>query len=48
MEREHPVLYFNDRYEDMKPTIITTNYNADELVRALTPKGGAERKPGPL
>lgn len=27
-------------YEDMKPTIITTNYNADELVRALTPKGG--------
>lgn len=29
----------NDRYEDMKPTIITTNYNADELVRALTPKG---------
>lgn len=30
----------NDRYEDMKPTIITTNYNADELVRALTPKGG--------
>lgn len=30
---------FNDRYEDMKPTIITTNYNADDLVRALTPKG---------
>ena len=28
------------KYEDMKPTIITTNYNADELVRALTPKGG--------
>ena len=35
------VLYsiFNDRYEDMKPTIITTNYNADGLVSALTPKG---------
>lgn len=29
----------NDRYEDMKPTIVTTNYNADELVQALTPKG---------
>lgn len=29
----------NDRYEDMKPTIITTNYNADALARALTPKG---------
>lgn len=36
------ILYsiFNDRYEDMKPSIITTNYNADDLVRALTPKGG--------
>ena len=29
----------NDRYEDMKPIIITTNYNADDLIRALTPKG---------
>lgn len=29
----------NDRYEDMKPTIITTNYNSDDLLRALTPKG---------
>lgn len=29
----------NDRYEDMKPTIVTTNYNADALVNALTPKG---------
>lgn len=29
----------NDRYEDMKPTIVTTNYNADNLVSALTPKG---------
>ena len=35
------VLYsiINDRYEDMKPTIITTNYNSDDLARALTPKG---------
>lgn len=34
-------LYYilNDRYEDMKPTIVTTNYNAEELVQALTPKG---------
>ena len=30
---------FNARYEDMKPTIITTNYNADSLIQALTPKG---------
>lgn len=29
----------NDRYERMLPTIITTNYNSDDLVRALTPKG---------
>lgn len=29
----------NDRYEDLKPTIITTNYNSDDLLRALTPKG---------
>ena len=29
----------NDRYEDMKPTIITTHYNADGLINALTPKG---------
>lgn len=30
---------FNDRYEDMKPTIITTNYGEEDLVKALTPKG---------
>ena len=30
----------NDRYEDMKPTIITTNYNVEDLTRVLTPKGG--------
>lgn len=29
----------NDRYEDMKPTIVTTNYNVDTLANALTPKG---------
>ncbi len=35
---------FNDRYEDMKPTIITTNYSADDLIRALTPKGYDDSK----
>lgn len=34
----------NDRYEDMKPTIVTTNYNADALARALTPKGFDDTK----
>lgn len=29
----------NDRYEEMRPTIITTNYNSDDLARALTPRG---------
>lgn len=29
----------NGRYEDMMPTIITTNYNIDQLAYALTPKG---------
>lgn len=29
----------NDRYEDMKPVIITTNYSTDGLARALTPAG---------
>lgn len=29
----------NDRYEDMKPTIVTTNYNTDQLTAALTPRG---------
>lgn len=29
----------NDRYERMLPTIVTTNYNSDDLIRALTPKG---------
>lgn len=34
----------NDRYEDMRPTIVTTNYNADSLAKALTPKGGDDGK----
>lgn len=29
----------NDRYENMLPTIITTNYNSEDLERALTPRG---------
>lgn len=29
----------NDRYEDMKPIIVTTNYGAEDLVRVLTPRG---------
>jgi DNA replication protein DnaC len=37
-----PKLYeiVNDRYEKCKPTIVTTNYSHDELVRRLVPKGG--------
>lgn len=34
----------NDRYEEMRPVIITTNYNTENLARALTPKGGDELK----
>jgi len=34
----------NDRYEDMKPTIITTNYNAEDLLKALTPRGFDDTK----
>ena len=36
-----PILYsiINERYESMLPTIITTNYNEDMLIRRLTPKG---------
>lgn len=30
----------NARYEDMRPTIVTTNFNTDMLVRKLTPPGG--------
>ena len=35
MEHEYPLLHT----EDMRPTIVTTNYNAENLVSALTPKG---------
>ena len=34
----------NDRYEDMKPTIVTTNYNQAALATALTPKGYDDSK----
>ncbi len=34
----------NDRYEDMKPTIITTNYNEDSLIKNLTPRGSDNEK----
>lgn len=34
----------NDRYEDMKPTVITTNYNVNEIAEALTPHGGDRTK----
>lgn len=30
----------NDRYENLKPTVITTNYGSAELIKRLTPKGG--------
>jgi len=33
----------NDRYENMRPTIITTNYNNAELIARLTPKGFDEK-----
>ena len=37
-----PILYaiMNDRYEEMCPTIITTNYNEETLKKRLTPKYG--------
>lgn len=34
----------NDRYEDMRPTIITTNYSPDNLAAALIPSGGDRTK----
>lgn len=34
---------FNSRYEAYMPTIITTNYGADELVRRLTPNTMGDR-----
>ncbi|MGN0787094.1 MAG: ATP-binding protein [Christensenellales bacterium] len=34
----------NARYEAERPIIITTNYNAEGLIKALTPKGGDSTK----
>lgn len=34
----------NDRYESMKPIIITTNYNTEELAGALSPRGSDSTK----
>ena len=34
----------NDRYEDMKPTIITTNFGSDDLIAVETPKGSNESR----
>lgn len=33
----------NDRYENLMPTIITTNYNAERLISALTPRTDGEK-----
>lgn len=33
----------NARYEGYMPTIITTNYSGEELVRRMTPEGGDDR-----
>lgn len=40
------VLYsiVNERYEALKPIIITTNFSSDDLIRALTPKGYGSQK----
>lgn len=38
----------NDRYEKCKPTVITTNYSHDELIRRLVPKGGDSKTAGAL
>lgn len=35
---------FNDRYEDMKPTIVTTNYNTEGLIKAMVPPGADDTK----
>ncbi len=34
----------NDRYEAMRPTIITTNFGDEDLIRTLTPKGYGSQK----
>lgn len=40
------VLYaiVNERYEAMRPIIITTNFGSDDLIRTLTPKGYGSQK----
>ncbi len=40
------ILYsiINERYEAMKPIIITTNFSADDLIKILTPKGSGNQK----
>jgi DNA replication protein DnaC len=38
----------NDRYENNKPVIITTNYSQDELTRRLTPDGGDSKTAGSM
>lgn len=44
------VLYsiVNDRYEAMKPMIITTNFNGKDLIKAMTPKGYGSQKIGAI
>ncbi len=34
----------NDRYESMRPIIITTNFGDEDLIRTLTPKGYGSQK----
>jgi DNA replication protein DnaC len=45
-----PKLYeiINDRYEKCKPTVVTTNYSHDDLVRRLVPRGGDNVTAGAL
>lgn len=34
----------NERYEAMRPMIITTNFGSDDLIRVMTPKGFGSQK----
>ena len=40
-----PILYriINDRYENMLPTVITTNYNTDDLIDKLNASNDNEK-----
>ena len=40
------VLYsiVNERYEAMRPTIVTTNFGSHDLIREMTPRGGNSQK----